>query len=132
MAYVGLNPGNPEVGYALNRAVWFGFAAFIALVLVWIQLMDTQFIFSLGRVLLFVSALGSFCAVVCCVPAVSSSIHALLVVLFIIAGSLYYFVFGIARYYWNMRSYGDMASEGFIFAIFLLSMRRPLMMLFGR
>jgi hypothetical protein len=128
---LGLTVENAEVPNVLNRAVWYGSAGILALVLVWMQWMDTQFVFSLGRVLLFVSVLALFCAAVCCAPGISPWFHGLLLTAFVVAGSFYYFGFGMARYYWKRNSYGDLAAEGMIFFVFVYSMRRPLMMLFG-
>jgi len=130
MNYLGLTLDNSHVQYALNRAVWFGIASFLASLLLWLGIMDTQFVLSLSKVLLFVSALGLFCAGACCVPAISFFVHRALLVLFIVAGSAYFFLFGMARYYWRMRSYGDVAAEGFIFAFFAYVMWIPLKMLF--
>jgi hypothetical protein len=105
MTNLGLTTARPEITDALNHSVWFGFGSLVALLLVWIRLMDTQFVFSLGRVFLFVSILGLLCAAVSCVPGVSSWIHGMLFTVFIVAGSIYYFLFGMAQYYWRLPIY---------------------------
>jgi hypothetical protein len=132
MGYLGLSIDNKNVRYALNRAVWFGLASFVASLFLWLGIMDNQFVLSLAKVLLFVSALGLFCAGACCVPAISYFVHRLLVVVFIVAGSAYFFLFGMARYYWKLRNYGDVAAEGLVFALFAYVMWMPLEMLFAR
>jgi hypothetical protein len=133
---VGLSMPKPEgraqeVRDALTHSIWCGLGSFLASLLLWAQLMDTQFVLSLARVLLFASVLGLLCAAVSCIPNISPSTHGLIFTLFIAAGSIYYFVFGIAKYYWTMRKYGDVAAECLIFVLFLYILRRPLMMLLG-
>lgn len=129
---IGLSVNNREVPEVLNRAIWYGVAGVLSLLLIWMQWTDVQFMFSLGRVLLFVSVLGLLCAAVGCAPGISPWVHGLLLSAFVVVGSIYYFGFGIARYYLIMRSYGDLAGEGLIFIVFVYSMRRPIMMLFER
>jgi hypothetical protein len=129
---IGLAIVNPGITDALNHSVWCGFGSLLAALLLWLQFMNTQFVLSLGRVLLFVSVLGLLCAAVCCIPGISPWTHGAIFTLFIIAGSIYYFLFGIANYYWRIRHYGDVAAECLIFVLFLYVMRRPLLMLLGR
>jgi hypothetical protein len=132
LASIGLAMKNSEITDALNHSVWCGFGSLLASLLLWLQFMNTQFVLSLGRVLLFVSVLGLLCAAVSSIPGISPWTHGLIFTLFILAGSIYYFVFGIANYYWRIRSYGDVAAECLIFVLFLYIMRSPLMMLLGR
>lgn len=130
MSFLGLTCQNQHVPYALHRAIWFGLGSLVAGLVVWLGVMDTQFVLSLSKVLLFVSALGLICAGVCCVPAISYWMHRALLAVFIVAGSAYFFLFGMARYYWKLRSYGDVAAEGVVFIIFAYVMWDPVKMLF--
>ena len=131
LSSLGLSMSKPEVLSALNHSAWCGLGSLLAAILLWTQFMDTQFVLSLARVLLFVALLGLLCAVVTCMPGISPWIHGLIFTLFIAAGSIYYFIFGMAKYYWQRREYGDVASETLIFLLFLYIMRRPLLMVLG-
>lgn len=131
LSSVGLALSKPEASDALDHSVWCALGSVFASVLVWTELMDTQFVLSLARVLLFVAVLGLLCSIVSCMPGVSPWTHGLIFTLFIAAGSIYYFVSGMAKYYWSIRKYGDVAAEFLIFILFVYIVRRPLLMLLG-
>jgi hypothetical protein len=130
MKYLGLSTGAESARIAFEHSILLSLAAFVALVAIWIQLLDTQLTFSVARALLLASALSATCGAVRCLPGDTTWTHSTITVLGIVVASFFIFFFGLAGFYWRMRSFGDVALEVLVFAGFLWLMWKPIAMLF--
>ena len=109
-------PGSLQAALAhatpsLDRVIGFAVAGMGLLAFVGLRLMDAQWIFSLARTAFFLAAFHLVCAIFSGLPMQSYRGHRFCAAAVLLFGTVHFFAFGLIRYYWRRRSYGDAAME---------------------
>jgi hypothetical protein len=125
MSYLGLKQGLERSTHLFWDALLYSVFGLLLIGVVYSKLMDAQFILSIAKSLLLIGLLFSLCGFVSLFPN-TLIVHKILLCIVLIFTVFRGFVYGLMRYYWDRKSYGDLFLEILVLCLFLYILWSPI------